>query len=128
MSKRKSGTDTDHVLVYSTDPVKPQPSSARCGGCRREQDGCVCKGNRNVLAQRKIHARIERKGRGGKTVTILEKFPPHTSLLEELCKALKKRLGTGGTVEIEGGVGRIEIQGERCEEVLSFAQGWIAGK
>ena len=43
--------------------------------------------------------RMERKGRGGKEATIVEKLELRPADLEIWCKALKQALGCGGTVE-----------------------------
>jgi translation initiation factor 1 len=43
--------------------------------------------------------RLERKGRGGKEVTRIEKLGLDEAELERWCGALKKALGCGGTVE-----------------------------
>lgn len=132
---------TTNAVVFSTDKPKSTPLPSLCAGCRRQPNECICKSNRKTLLNGKIHARIERKGRGGKTVTILERFAPNRALLEELCTALKKRLGAGGAAIIDGGhrpsetgrigagplaTGRIEIQGERATEALEFAQAWLS--
>ncbi len=60
---------------------------------------------------------IERKGRGGKTATIVSGF---TSLdddgIAELARRLKTRLGTGGSSR----GGEILIQGERRREIVEL--------
>jgi translation initiation factor 1 len=64
-----------------------------------------------------IHLRIEKKGRGGKTVTVLEGFSHDSVFLENLARNIKQSCGTGGTLK-----GRcIEIQGDfrqRIREIL----------
>ena len=60
---------------------------------------------------------MEKKGRGGKTVTVVFGLPRNEAFLKDLASELKRACGTGGTV-IEDGV---EIQGdlrERIREVL----------
>lgn len=44
-----------------------------------------------------VKLRLEKKGRGGKTVTVLDGLPRNSDFLEGLGKELKKLLGTGGT-------------------------------
>jgi translation initiation factor 1 len=51
---------------------------------------------------------MEKKGRGGKTVTVVYGLPQNAEFLKELCQELKRACGTGGTV-VEGGV---ELQGD----------------
>ena len=43
--------------------------------------------------------RMERKGRGGKEVTVVEKLGLGAVELEAWCKALKQALGCGGSVD-----------------------------
>ncbi len=64
-----------------------------------------------------IYLRIEKKGRGGKTVTILEGFTHDQDYLQTLASRLKKCCGTGGTLKDRV----VEIQGDfrpRLREVL----------
>lgn len=70
-------------------------------------------------AQQKLRVRIERSGRGGKTVTIVDKFVGTNDDLETLGKTLKGRCGVGGTVKD----GQIIIQGDFRERVVSLLQG-----
>jgi translation initiation factor 1 len=61
---------------------------------------------------------MEKKGRGGKTVTVVYGLPQNAEFLKELCQELKRACGTGGTM-IEGGV---ELQGDlrpRVRNVLA---------
>jgi translation initiation factor 1 len=59
--------------------------------------------------------RIERQGRGGKTVTVVENLPGHPERIEEVARALKARCGAGGTVR-----GRlVEIQGDHRDRVVA---------
>ena len=57
--------------------------------------------------------RIEKGGRGGKTVTVIDQLPKHETFLSELCKELKNKCGSGGTYSAEGKAGVIEIQGDK---------------
>jgi translation initiation factor 1 len=47
----------------------------------------------------KIVINRERKGRGGKTVTMIRGLPLQGDALEQLARELRQRLGTGGTIE-----------------------------
>jgi len=61
---------------------------------------------------------MEKKGRGGKTVTVVYGLPQNAEFLKELSQELKRACGTGGTV-VEGGV---ELQGDlrpRVRDVLA---------
>lgn len=59
--------------------------------------------------------RIERAGRGGKTVTILDHLPRSETKLEKLARFLKTRCGSGGTYRIGPESGQVEIQGDKRE-------------
>jgi translation initiation factor 1 len=61
--------------------------------------------------------RLERKGRGGKEVTVVEKLGLAPAELEAWAKALKQALGTGGAVDGDA----IVLQGDvrpRAEAIL----------
>jgi len=83
----------------------------------------------NILASKK-HApgsgktllRIERKGRGGKTVTIIERLALADDELKILLKEFKQKCGTGGTVKTH----HIELQGDFRERIrpLLVARGY----
>jgi translation initiation factor 1 len=56
---------------------------------------------------------MERAGRGGKTVTVVDGLPKNDAFLKELCAELKRLCGTGGAVR----EGCIELQGEHRERL-----------
>ena len=60
--------------------------------------------------------RRETKGRGGKEATVIWDVPGGQAELKSLGKAIKQRLGTGGSVKD----GQIVIQGDHVETILSF--------
>ncbi len=64
--------------------------------------------------------RLEKNGRGGKTVTILDQLPRQTAFVKDLCKEIKAKCGTGGTFEINDQAGRIEIQGDKREAMKAI--------
>lgn len=57
--------------------------------------------------------RVEKAGRGGKTVTVVYDLPRNAAFLKELCTDLKRACGTGGTVEND----TVELQGDRRDQV-----------
>lgn len=61
-----------------------------------------------------IRVRPEKKGRGGKVVTVAEGFQLTSSDLKDLQKMLKKFCGSGGTCKTN----TIEIQGDHCTKVV----------
>jgi translation initiation factor 1 len=66
----------------------------------------------------KIVLRRERKGRGGKTTTVVEglKLPP--SRLEGIARELRRALGCGASVA----GGAIVVQGDMAERIASWLQ------
>ena len=63
-----------------------------------------------------LRVRIERKGRKGKTVTLISGFVGQSADLEELGKALKAKCGIGGSVK----EGEVILQGELVERVVAL--------
>ena len=61
--------------------------------------------------------RIEKGGRGGKTVTVIDQLPKLEAFLSELCSELKSKCGSGGTYSMAGQEGLIEIQGDKREMI-----------
>ena len=108
-------------LVYSTE------TAGKCPVCGWPQRDCQCSSRRaaNEPLPARIVAklRMEKKGRGGKTVTVVYGLPENHDFLKDLSQALKRACGTGGTV-VEGGV---ELQGDvrdRVRDVLA-KQGYV---
>ena len=67
----------------------------------------------------KLNIRIQKKGRGGKTVTVLEGFPLSADdEIMVLCQDLQKSLGTGGTVYED----RLEVQGDLRLRIAAFLE------
>ncbi|MGE5429971.1 MAG: hypothetical protein ACM3QX_02800 [Syntrophomonadaceae bacterium] len=64
--------------------------------------------------------RIEKSGRHGKTVTVIDKLPINESYLKELTSELKKKCGSGGTYKTDEGRGVIEIQGEKRDLIRLY--------
>jgi translation initiation factor 1 len=57
--------------------------------------------------------RMEKKGRGGKTVTVIFGLPNNAEFLTNLCGELKKACGCGGSTTEDG----VELQGELRDRV-----------
>jgi translation initiation factor 1 len=60
--------------------------------------------------------RLEKKGRGGKAVTVVYGLPQNAPFLKELSQTLKKVCGTGGAVIDDG----VELQGDLRERVREW--------
>lgn len=96
-------------IVYSTDAGKICPA---CGWPARD---CKCSRNRDEAVPVRVVARLrmEKAGRGGKTVTVVDGLPRNAAFLKDLCQELKRACGAGGAV-VEG---RVEIQGDLRDRV-----------
>jgi translation initiation factor 1 len=62
-------------------------------------------------SEQKLTVQASRKGRKGKTVTVVSGFQTSTAMLTELAKKLKGQCGSGGTVKDQ----TLEIQGNHCQ-------------
>ena len=69
-------------------------------------------------AQQTLKVQVSRKGRGGKTVTVISGFQHCPETLTALAKALKAQCGTGGTAKDN----TIEIQGDHGAKLLELLQ------
>ncbi len=104
MAKRKSGSNAGEGAVY------------------REF------GKPDVLAravpdlppnQHNLRVQASRKGRKGKTVTVITGFQHAPDTLNTLAKQLKAQCGTGGTVKDD----TIEIQGDHGQKLVDLLAG-----
>ncbi len=66
--------------------------------------------------QQRLRVRIEKNGRGGKTVTIVAGFVGSEADLKELGKWLKGRLGVGGSAKD----GEVMVQGDFKQRVIDL--------
>ena len=98
-------------VVYSTE------TAGKCPVCGWPQRNCQCSSRREAAAAipARIIAklRVEKKGRGGKTVTVVYGLPQNSEFLKELSQELKRACGTGGTATEEG----VELQGDMRDRV-----------
>ena len=74
----------------------------------------------------KLLVRKEKKGRGGKVVTIVEGYKGNPKTLEELSKKIKQQCGVGGATKGKD----IVIQGDLADKVVKIliANGYSAKK
>jgi translation initiation factor 1 len=99
-----------------------------CPGCGWPERDCKCSkriGPDEALPARLVaKLRMEKKGRGGKAVTIVYGLPRHAAFLQQLTRDLKRSCGNGRTT-IEDG---IELQGDLRDRVrdLLRKQGFVA--
>jgi len=91
-------------LVYSTDKAVP----------RKEQPTGKKAPQPAARPSEQVHVRLERKGRRGKSVTLIEGLQISAGDREDLLRQLKARLGTGGTDRD----GTLEIQGDHRDAIM----------
>jgi translation initiation factor 1 len=109
---------SDSRSVYQTGKGRVCP---RCGwpihDCR-----CSKRADEPVPATVACVLRIEKKGRGGKTVTVVAGLPRNAAFVASLASELKRACGTGGTAAEDA----VEIQGDQREKLrpLLVAKGW----
>lgn len=108
MSQNKPG-GSNTKLVWSDDPKDKARLEADSGKAKAPQASDEFVKSFNWVAV----FRLEKSGRGGKTVTVIDQLPKQEIFLRDLCKELKNKCGTGGTYSLEGKEGLIEIQGDK---------------
>jgi len=97
-------------IVYSTDKGKVCP---RCG---HPQVACCCTREETTPAgDGVVRVRRERKGRKGKTVTVVTGIPLAATELRKLGADLKRTCGAGGSVQD----GILQIQGDKVERLVT---------
>ncbi|MCX7977665.1 MAG: hypothetical protein N2578_01540 [Bdellovibrionaceae bacterium] len=108
MSNKNSRT------VFSTDPK--DRFCPECGLLERE---CLCVPEEQIKEGVPIKAalRIEKSGRGGKTVTVVDSLPKNKEFVARLAKELKSKCGVGGTFGLNEKCGYVEIQGDLRDKV-----------
>lgn len=104
-------------LVYSSEGGGVE----YCPTCGLRKSACTCRPRPGSQAARRpgtpndgvVRLHRDRKGRGGKTVTLITGVPGSTADLEQLATTLKRFCGCGGGVKD----GVIEIQGDLRERL-----------
>ena len=98
-------TDSNSRLVYSTEKPIPRKEKPAERASVTPVDPATC---RAVV-------RLDRKGRGGKSVTVVEGLQLPAEESEKLLKRLKTRFGTGGAVKGSA----LEVQGDHCDAIMA---------
>lgn len=104
-------------LVYSSDKGRVCPT------CGWPADNCQCSSRQGrateAVPNRPVaKMRMEKKGRGGKTVTVLYGLPHNTEFLATLCSELKRACGCGGAATDDG----VELQGDLRDRVRAHLE------
>lgn len=102
-------------LVYSTGSGSVCPD---CGAPGHAGRCATSKPDGPLPARIVAKLRVEKAGRGGKTVTVVYDLPRHAAFLKELCQELKRACGVGGSAKDTA----IELQGDirdRVRELLA---------
>ena len=108
--------DENSKLVYSTEQAIPRPPR-RLRNDEKARNKPVGKVPHTSLrpSQQKATVRLDRKGRSGKSVTVIEGLRIPQKEREALLKQLKAKLGTGGTVKDTC----LEIQGDHRDALMA---------
>ncbi|SOD20115.1 translation initiation factor [Pedobacter xixiisoli] len=107
MSKQKKNTFSDFSgVMFSTDPDFVYENNEA-----QEQETLP-------NAQQDLRVMLDRKNRGGKTVTLITGFLGTDADLEKLTKTLKTKCGVGGSAKD----GEIILQGDFKEKAFLFLQ------
>ncbi|MCL4261900.1 MAG: translation initiation factor [Anaerolineae bacterium] len=100
-------------IVYSTDSA----FAKRCERCGSYP--CRCPKPKSLPpAEQTAHIRREKKGRGGKTVTVVMNLQLTPEDRKTLATSLKKSCGVGGAIKEDA----IEIQGDHREKIAAALQ------
>jgi translation initiation factor 1 len=97
-------------VVYDSDVGRLD----RCSNCKRRVEACVCppREQQKLRGDGIVRVSRDKKGRKGKTVTVVTGLPGN---LAEVASTLKRLCGSGGTVAGD----TVEIQGDHRERVAA---------
>lgn len=96
-------------IAYSTDPKPEPPPKAEA------QPPNLAAPFPTRQRNQPVRVYLERKGRGGKTVSVIKGVMSPLHGKEALVKLLKTRLGAGGAVKDED----LEIQGDHRDNIVA---------
>jgi translation initiation factor 1 len=100
----------------TTGDDKATPAPAAGEAARRDRSAPASDGTSKPIPRAVV--KLERSGRGGKEVTVVEHMAIAASARDEWLKALKTALGCGGTVEDE----RLVLQGDQRKRLPALLQ------
>jgi translation initiation factor 1 len=98
--------DPDRKVAWSSDPAPPLPAKAPAAPPPKAPATVV-------------RVRLERQGRGGKAVTVVDGLPGHPAAIEDVARRLRAACAAGGTTK-----GRlVEVQGDHRDRVVAVLAG-----
>jgi len=99
-------------IVYSTDPEWKN----NCKNCGKPLEKCICaKPKSNTFKNQTAYITRDRKGRGGKTVTVISNL---SGDMKSLQKELQKKCASGGALKKDS----MEIQGDHINKIRSILE------
>ena len=103
-------------------PVYETGKGRLCPQCGRPLAECACAAGADEPVRTRLVCvlRLEKKGRAGKTVTVVAGLPRNRSFLQAFAAELKRACGTGGTATD----GAVEVQGDHRERLRV----WLAAR
>jgi len=102
-----------YPLVFATDGSHKNV----CQNCKMQP--CKCRQALPVEPQNTlVKIRVEKKGRGGKSVTVLFNLPHNPGYFKKLLTNLKSHCGSGGTFKGD----QVEIQGDHRNKIKEFLE------
>lgn len=97
------------VIVWTDDPAQKE----------LQKNKLKKKSVEVIPSEHELSIRPEKKGRGGKTVTVIYDFPAGSEdYFKKLTKKIKRECGSGGTYKVDS----IEVQGDHRDKLKSFLQ------
>lgn len=111
ISVKKLAKDKNKSLNWDEFRALGNPENAPEPEKKKQKSGYT-----HFLAQSKLRIHLEKKGRGGKSVSIIRGLDMTHNLIKELEKKLKSHCGVGGTSKN----GEIIIQGDQRDKIMSF--------
>ncbi len=108
MSRKKDNRKKRIDVVYSTNPDFQYESQS-------EEEFDTLPPN-----EQELRVYLEKKGRGGKSVSVIKGYIGTHEDLTDLSKKIKSKCGVGGSVKD----GEILIQGDQRDKIVSLLKDW----
>jgi len=107
----------DKLKASTQEPPKTSVDNTKANKPQGQSKGNEKKGAGAAPAQQFVRVQATRRGRGGKTVTIISGVEAEEAEKKKLSKKLKARCGAGGKVDEDG---NIEIQGDHASSLVDI--------